>query len=249
MRLVTLILVFSFFIFGFANAEEWRDPVTGMEFVKVPGGSFRMGCVAADPNCQENENPAHLVPVDGFWLGKHEVTQGQWKRIMGNNPSRFKRGDDYPVEQVSLKNVQEFIRKLNIKSTATFSLPSEAQWEYACRAGGKPVRFGTENGRISSGSANFYNYHDGTTPVGRYQANSLGLHDMSGNVLEWVRDKYTRYGNVEQDDPTQDRYGVFRSFRGGSWFDVPRSLRCSSRNCSVPSLRNHYLGFRLLRVK
>ena len=112
-----------------------------------------------------------MVRLDGFWLGKYEVTQGQWKRIMSNNPSKFKRGDDYPVEQVSWKEIQEFIRKLNAKSSATFSLPSEAQWEFACRAGGKPVRFGTRSGLVSKGNANFYNYHDGTTPVGRYQAN------------------------------------------------------------------------------
>lgn len=249
MKLVTLMLVCIFSLIGVVTAEEWRDPVTGMEFVKVPGGSFRMGCVPGDTKCQENEGPAHRVPVAGFWLGKHEVTQGQWKRIMGNNPSRFKRGEDYPVEQVSLENVLEFIRGLNKKSTATFGLPSEAQWEYACRAGGKPVRFGTKSGRASSGNANFYNYHDGTTPVGRYQANGLGLHDMSGNVLEWVGDRYTRYGETGTEEPITDGYGIFRMFRGGSWYDEPASLRCSSRYCSVPSLKTIYLGFRLVRIR
>ena len=110
-----------------SGSRTLRDPVTGMEFVKVPGGSFQMGCHANAGKCRSNEKPVRTVRLDGFWMGKHEVTQGQWKRIMGSNPSQFKKGDNYPVEKVSWDNVQQFIRRLNGQSSANFSLPSEAQ--------------------------------------------------------------------------------------------------------------------------
>ncbi|MCH8888114.1 MAG: SUMF1/EgtB/PvdO family nonheme iron enzyme [SAR324 cluster bacterium] len=231
------------------GSRTWRDPVTGMEFVKVPGGSFEMGCHANAGKCDSDERPTRTVRLDGFWLGKHEVTQGQWKRIMGSNPSRFKKGDNYPVEQVSWNDVQQFIRRLNSRSSAKFSLPSEAQWEYACRAGGKAVTFGTGNGRVSSGNANYKNNNGGTTPVGRYPANALGLHDMSGNLWEWVQDKKTSYGNVGNDNPIYERSGALRVLRGGGWRNGPRYLRCSYRVRVTPSSRDFYLGFRLLRSR
>ena len=143
MKRVTLLLVLFFSIAGFAGAREWRDPVTGMEFVWVPGGSFEMGCLTKADHCNQNVKGVRTVRLDGYWLGKHEVTQGQWSAIMGGNPSRFKEGDAYPVEQVSWNDLQEFIRRLNNRSSAKFRLPSEAQWEYACRDGGKAVTFGT----------------------------------------------------------------------------------------------------------
>ena len=249
MRFVTLILVLPLLLFWVACSREWRDPVTGMVFVWVSGGSFRMGCVPGDSDCLGNEWPTRLVRLDGFWLGKHEVTQGQWKRIMGGNPSRFKRGDNYPVERVSWENAQEFIRKLNAKSTAVFGLPNEAQWEFACRSGGKPVTFGTENGQISSGNANYYNYHDGTLPVGRNQPNSLGLHDMSGNVWEWTQDEYASYGSANPDNPAHESTSTFRVTRGGGFYDVPRTLRCSNRYCTIQSRKEAYLGLRLVRIR
>ena len=220
-----------------------------MEFVKVPGGSFQMGCHANAGKCRSNEKPVRTVRLDGFWLGKHEVTQGQWKRIMGSNPSQFKKGDNYPVEKVSWNDVQQFIRRLNSQSSAKFSLPSEAQWEFACRSGGKPVTFGTGNGRVSSGNANFRRNIGSTTPVGKYQANSLGLHDMSGNVWEWVQDKYTGYSNVGTDNPIYERSGGIRVFRGGGWDFRSRFLRCSNRLNYGPSGRDNFLGFRLRRLR
>ena len=228
-------------------SNTWRDPVTGMEFVQVPGGSFQMGCVTGDTECDGDEKPVRTVRLDGFWLGKHEVTQGQWKKVTGNNPSAFKKGDNYPVEQVSWDDAQKFIRKLNAQSSATFSLPSEAQWEFACRAGGETVTYGTRSGRLDSGSAK-YSSGDGTVAVGTYSPNAMGLHDMSGNVWEWVQDKKTGYGNVGTDNPIYERSGAFRVFRGGSWSSSPRYLRCSFRGYNTPSFRYYYLGFRLLRV-
>ena len=177
------------------------DPVTGMVFVHVASGSFEMGCHAKAGQCDADEKPVRTVRLDGFWLGKHEVTQGQWKRIMGNNPSEFKRGDNYPVEKVSWSDVQSFIRNLNARSSVTFRLPSEAEWEYACRAGGKSVTYGTRSGRLDSSSAK-YDSGDGTVSVGTYPPNSMGLYDMTGNVWEWVQDRYTKnYGNVGTDNP------------------------------------------------
>jgi len=233
-----------------ASSRTWRDPVTGMEFVKVPGGSFEMGCHANAGKCYSDEKPVRTVRLDGFWLGKHEVTQGQWKRIMGGNPSHFKKGDDYPVERVSWNDAQIFIRRLNSQSSAKFRLPSEAQWEFACRSGGKPVTFGTGNGRVSSGNANYKNNNGGATPVGRNQANSLGLKDMSGNVWEWVQDKFTNnYGNVGTDNPIYERSGAFRVLRGGGWGFFPRGLRCSGRNHGGGAYSNGSLGLRLARSR
>ena len=227
----------------------WRDPVTGMAFVKVPGGSFRMGCHANAGRCRSNEKPVRTVRLDGFWMGRHEVTQGQWKRIMGSNPSKSRKGDAYPVESVSWNQAREFIVRLNRQSSVKFSLPSEAQWEYACRSGGKSVIFGTGNGRVVSGNANYNKNNGGATPVGSYRANSLGLKDMSGNVWEWIQDKYTGYGNVGADNPIHERYGKTRMLRGGSWRNVANELRCSRRYEDVPSYSNNRLGFRLVRSR
>ena len=242
MKHVTLILVFSFSIFGFASAKEWSDPVTGMVFVRVASGLFEMGCHANAGKCDSDERPTRTVRLDGFWMGKHEVTQGQWKRIMGSNPSRSKKGENYPVEAVSWDDVQKFLQKLNRQSSARFRLPSEAQWEYACRSGGKAVTFGTGNGQLSSGNANYKLNNGGTTPVGRYQANSLGLHDMSGNVWEWVQDRST-INNLYKDS------GPYRVYRGGSWREFSGLLRCSFRFRGVASLSSFNLGFRLVRIR
>ena len=224
-----------------------RDPLTGIEFVRVPGGSFEMGCHAKSGECNDDEWPVRTVRLDGFWIGKHEVTQGQWKRIMGFNPSSFQKGDNYPVESVSWNDVQEFIRRLNNKSSAKFRLPSEAEWEYACRSGGKAVTFGTRSGGINKSSAK-YGSRDGTVPVGRYPANALGLHDMSGNLWEWVQDKFAKYQNVGTDNPINERGGN-RVLRGGGWGNVSRDLRCSVRYGYGPSNGGRRLGFRLRRSR
>ncbi len=187
--------------------EEWRDPVTGMEFVWVPEGCFDMGSNEGE----SNEKPVHEVCVDGFWMGKYEVTQGQWEKVMGNNPSSFKASDSHPVETVSWNDVQDFIRKLNALGKGGFRLPTEAEWEYACRSGGKQETYcgGNDVNRVA-----WYweNSGEKTHPVGEKAANGLGLYDMSGNVWEWVSDWYKKdyYGKSPRNNPKGPSNGFYR---------------------------------------
>ena len=231
-----------------AGFETRSYPIIG-ELVRVEGGCFQMGNVFGEGN--SNEKPVHKVCVEDFYLGKTEVTQGQWRKIMGGNPSHFKRGDDYPVEKVSWNDVQEFIEKLNERGNGRYRLPTEAEWEYACREGGKRVRYGTGKDAISSSEANYGRNLGRTAPVGSYSANALGLHDMSGNVWEWVSDWYGSdyYGSSPQNNPRGPKAGSLRVKRGGSWTTSPGYLRCANRNWCSPGYGGHtHLGFRLLRT-
>ena len=235
------------------GSRVWRDPVTGMEFVPVPGGSFEMGCHEKARRCFGDERPARKVRLAAFWMARLEVTQAQWEGVMGKNPSYRKKGGNYPVEKVSWNDAREFIRRLNRQSSAKFRLPSEAQWEYACRSGGKSVAYGTGHDQVSSETVTYYLYSDSPTPVGRYESNSLGLHDMSGNVSEWVQDKYALYGKAGTDNPVYQLSGRTRVNRGGSFrsgFTNGRfDLRCTVRSSAIPSDRRNSLGFRLVRMR
>ena len=231
------------------GSRAWRDPVTGMEFVWVPGGPFQMGCHANAGECHDSEKPVRTVRLNGFWMGKHEVTHGQWKRIMGKKPPYSeKKGGNYPVGKVSWDDIQQFIRRFNARSLAKFRLPSEAQWEYACRAGGKPVKFGTEKGGLSSGNANYKQFRQGTTPVGSYPPNALGLFDMSGNVAEWLQDRKASYKKIGNINPLHESSGKTRVVRGGDYAAWPSTVRCINRQSASPSIRFHDWGFRLVRV-
>ena len=258
------------------GSRTWREPIPGMQFVKVPGGSFQMGCHANAGQCDGDEKPVRTVRLDGFWLGKHEVTVGQFRRFVNDSGYRteaekskgcwiydgkwkqkpgtswrnpgFQQGGNHPVACVTWNDTQAFARWLSGKSGETFRLPSEAEWEYSCRAGGKPIQFGTGNGQVSSSNAIYKQTNGGTTPVGKYQANSLGLHDMSGNLWEWTADKYTKdYGKIGTNNPVYSGSGGFRVNRGGSWSNDSRYLRCSNRGSRAPSDRYGRLGFRLRR--
>ncbi len=240
--------------------REYRDEITGMEFVWVPPGSFEMGDVLGDDEYNA-ELPVHRVRLDGFYLAKYAVTQGEWQKIMGSNPSRFKKGDRYPVEQVSWDDVQEFIQKLNRKSGRAYSLPSEAQWEYAAREGGRKVRFGHGKDSIDPGEANFdgseeykksYScagvYREETVPVDSFSPNALGLYNMSGNVYEWCQDRWHSNYEDAPDDGSAWESGdsSFRVIRGGSWLSSPRWLRAASRDGLGAGDCLNIVGFRLL---
>ena len=198
--------------------DTWTDPVTGMVFVWVPGGCYDMGCGDWTDTCGSDEFPVHEVCVDGFWIGKYEVTQGQWQQIMGSNPSYFKSGDNYPVERVRWVDCQEFIVALNSQSGDTFRFPTEAEWEYAARSGGREEKYA---GGDELDSLAWYGSNSGshTHEAGTKAPNGLGIYDMSGNVWEWCSDRYASdyYSVSPRDNPQGSTSGTSRVIRGGSW--------------------------------
>jgi formylglycine-generating enzyme required for sulfatase activity len=230
-------------------AGSFRDAVTGMEFVAVKGGCFQMGDTFGDG--KNDEKPVHEVCVSDYSIGKYEVTQGQWQKVMGNNPSNFSTcGGECPVENVSWNHVQEYIRILNERrggsATRPYRLPTEAEWEYAARSGGKQEKY---SGGNDIDAVAWYGSNSGskTHPVGRKRANGFGLYDMSGNVWEWVNDWYDGgyYGKSPRVNPQGPTTGSDRVNRGGSYSDVPGD-RASFRDSG--DLRTSYpnMGFRLV---
>jgi formylglycine-generating enzyme required for sulfatase activity len=222
------------------------DPTTGMEFVPVKGGCYRMGDTAGIG--EADERPAHEVCVGDFLLGKYEVTQGEWKRVMGRNQAYFSAcGDRCPMDNVNWNDVQEFIKKLNKLSGKSYRLPTEAEWEYACRDGGKEQKFcGGDDASLLAW--HYDNAASVTHPVGLKQPNGLGLYDMSGNVWEMVEDRYGKgyYASSPKENPQGPPTGKFRVGRGGSWFIDPRSVRSTGRYRYDPTERYNIFGFRLV---
>ena len=237
----------------------FKDQSTGIEFVYIPGGTFSMGDLFGEGDGDEKH--IQQVTIEGFWMSKYEVTQGQWKILMKDNPSYFKNGADYPVENVSWNDIQEFIRKINSLQHGQYSfrLPGEAEWEYACRAGGKKVRFGNGQDILDPKKSNFNGdgrykepysiageYRKQTTPVGTFPPNNLGLHDMSGNVWEWTQDNYESHNvKLVTDNHSNDSMATCRVIRGGSWNFRPCSLRATNRDYFPQDAKLHDCGFRL----
>lgn len=218
----------------------------GIEFVWVPAGTFRMGSTSAE--ARENERPPIRVLVHrGFWLGKYEVTQSEWRAVMGTNPAQFSGcGPDCPVERVSWNDAQEFIGKLNARAGGSrYRLPTEAEWEYAARAGTPGDRYGDLE------AIAWYARNSGrkTHPVGRKLANAWGLYDMLGNVWEWVEDRYGDYPGASAMDPRGRGTRRARVGRGGSWDAIARACRASARGNGLPGNRTEMVGFRLLRTR
>ena len=228
------------------GGKIYKDPVTGMEFVFVKGGCYQMG---SNSGGSDDEKPVHEVCVDDFYIGKYEVTQGEWQKVMGNNPSHFKQcGSDCPVENVSWNEIIDFIRKLNGRSSLTFRLPTEAEWEYAAKGGENHTYSGSNN----VDAVAWYDKNSGgkTHRVGTKQANGFGLYDMSGNVWEWVEDIYSRsaYSQHQRNNPIYTGSGSFRVFRGGDWGSVPVLVRSAGRLSFSPGNWSYGIGFRLSRT-
>jgi formylglycine-generating enzyme required for sulfatase activity len=231
-----------------ARADETPPPrpvvkerVTGMELVSVPGGCYRAG----GANATSDALPVHEVCVSPFHLAKYEVTQGEWRRVMGNNPSLFNRcGDDCPVDHVSWSDAQAFISRMNSLTGLTFRLPTEAEWEYACRGGGRDDVYcgGNDSAAVAWTSQN----SSGTVhPVGQKKPNVLGLYDMSGNVWEWVQDWHASYPANRQTDPSGPADGSSRVRRGGSWQYAPPKARAAWRSSGYQDDRAMDIGFRV----
>ncbi|MDR2826266.1 MAG: formylglycine-generating enzyme family protein [Deltaproteobacteria bacterium] len=231
-------------------AEKTHTNSIGIEFVLIPSGSFTMG---ADKNFEaayDEETPQHRVNISkAFYFGKYEVTQQQWTVVMGSNPSKFK-GRSNPVEQVSWEDIQVFINRLNQKEGhKRYRLPTEAEWEYAARAGSSSTySFGDDAGQLGRYAWYGESYDSGSThPVGQKQPNPWGLYDMYGNVWEWVQDWYGEryYSNSASTDPKGPTSGSGRVKRGGSWRNDAKYCRSAFRNYYSPVSRFSNDGFRL----
>ncbi|WP_461256017.1 SUMF1/EgtB/PvdO family nonheme iron enzyme [Treponema sp. R80B11-R83G3] len=242
--------------------------------VRINGGTFTMGSPANEPSRSSNEGPQHQVTVSSFYMGKYEVTQKEYQEVMGTNPSNFK-GDNLPVEQVSWYDAVEYCNKRSQKEGLTpaytrngdnvtwnknangYRLPTEAEWEYACRAG-TTTPFSTGN-NVTTSQANYdgnnpYNnnakgeYRQKTMAVGSFSPNALGLYDMHGNVWEWCWDWYGNYSSGSQTDPIGTSSGSYRVGRGGSWYNSAEDVRSGYRfNYYAPYDRGSGIGFRLVR--
>ena len=249
----------------------------GMRFVFIPAGSFTMGSPASEPGRNWNEKQHRVTITKGFYLGETEVTQGQWSRLVSPNPSSFKRGKHYPVDSVSWDQAVQFIEFLNThEKTNAYRLPTEAEWEYACRAG---TQTAFSSGIITNQSCNlpepalantaWYCYNSGLQnpprdfkphPVKQLTPNAWGLYDMHGNVQEWVmdackwRDRLTgKTGAVTRTyknniiDPLETK-GKHRIIRGGGWHQTPKYQRSAFRGYYKPVAKRNSLGFRLVKM-
>jgi formylglycine-generating enzyme required for sulfatase activity len=212
-----------------------KDCADCPEMVVIPAGSFQMG----SNDGYADEKPVHSVTLKSFALGKYEVTQGQWKAVMGSNPSKFSScGDTCSVEQVSWEDIQQYIQKLNTKSGQQYRLPSESEWEYAARAGSTGKwSFGSDEGQTGQNAWYSANSNSSTQKVGQKKPNAFGLYDMYGNVWEWVQDYYhDSYSGVPTDGSPWESGGEqkYRVLRGGGWIDGPAGLRSANRSKSTP---------------
>jgi len=251
----------------------WRESVTGIELVWVPGGCFGMGSAASEKGRFSDEGPVHEVCVDGFWIGKHEVTNGQYRRSIAQHDSTSYQGyslnaDDQPAVNVSWEEARAFADWLTkqYQGKNIFRLPREAEWEFACRAGTKASRYWGDDPNQACTRENIadqtakrqwahfliHNCEDGylvSAPVGKFPPNPFGLYDMLGNVLEWCEDVYSKdaYTKHQQKNPFYQEDGPFRVSRGGSWYYEPSHERCAYRHSDFRANdRATDQGFRLV---
>ena len=241
-----------------ASGLAWRvrDTATQVEMLLVPPGTFQMGCIMGSNQygCYSNELPVHQVTLtNAFYLGRYEVTQAQWVAKMGSNPSFFKSAStqvpasqvpNRPVERVSWTTIQGYL------SATGFRLPTEAEWEYACRAGTQTPFYNGSTDDSTLGTLAWYspNSSSQTRPVGGKAANAFGFHDMLGNVWEWVNDWYGGYTSEAQTNPTGPVSTTYRVFRGGSWGGGAFGVRSSERGGGTPGFAYDGAGFRVART-
>jgi formylglycine-generating enzyme required for sulfatase activity len=221
------------------------------EMILVQGGTFLMGSDEKDKDADKYEFPQHKVSVPSFYIGKYEVTQKQWREVMGKDPEElgFKSCDDCPVEGVNWNDVQEFLQALNKKTGLNYRLPSEAEWEYAARGG----QASNKNNYMYAGSNNidevaWYsgNSDQKTHPVGKKKANTLGIFDMTGNVWEWCQDTWHEdYKGAPDNGSAWESKGSYRVDRGGSWGNASEDCRVAFRDSGTPEFRFNTLGFRV----
>lgn len=238
-----------------ATAKRLGLPLTiknslGMEFVLIPAGTFVMGSPSHEPRRDHDEGPQHLVRISKpFYLQTTEVTQAQWKAVMGDNPSHFKGDDRRPVESVSFNYIQYFIDRLNRREGAVkYRLPTEAQWEYACRAGSRTCfNFGDSESQLDAHAWHLKNSGGKPHRVAFKRPNWWGLYDMHGNVHEWCSDKYRDYPGAPATAPTDPEDQPERITRGGGWGSGLKYLRCAYRSGHHQGFDCHDLGFRLAR--
>ncbi len=232
---------------------RWQNAL-GMDFARIPAGTFAMGSEEND-----SEQPVHPVTISrSFYLGTTVVTQGQWKAVMGAEPwkgeSYVQEGDAYPAVYVSWEDAQAFIKKLNGQDDASrYRLPSEAEWEYACRAGSTTAySFGDDASELGEYAWYFENAdevgEEYAHRVGQKRSNAWGLYDMHGNVWEWVEDWFGDYPSGAVTDPTGPATGSSRVLRGGSFGSTAGSARSAHRSFDPPGIRGYGLGFRLVRM-
>ena len=220
----------------------------GMKFARIPAGTFQMG----SPAGEEDERPVHEVTIsDDFYISEFEVTQSWWDTMMDAYPSHFQDAW-HPVEQVSWYDVQEFIERLNEReSTTLYRLPTEAEWEYAARAGSETAYyFGDDPQQLNTHAWFYSNTEQHTLPVGRKRTNAHGLHDVYGNVWEWVLDAYdpSYYAKSPSVNPrASNAMAPARVIRGGGWQSVASDIRSANRGWARPDTRSPNIGFRLVR--
>jgi formylglycine-generating enzyme required for sulfatase activity len=268
----TLIKVFSFsllvigmcfwFTFIPTLAESQMDKKIsndlGMEFVYIAPATFIMGSPSDEPDRESDERQHRVTLTKGFYMQTTEVTQDQWKAVMGDNPSGFKKcGDNCPVEKVSWDEVQDFIQKLNQKGGGNkYRLPTEAEWEYACRAGTEtPFAFGrclstdqaNYNGNFPLSGCSKGENRKKPLPVASFSPNAWGLYDMHGNVAEWCQDWLGDYPSGNVTDPTGPSSGNDRVRRGGGWTISAPYSRSADRDSNSPHRYFSSIGFRLVR--
>jgi formylglycine-generating enzyme required for sulfatase activity len=244
----------------------WTEPAAGIEMVRLPAGRFIMGSPQGEPGREEQERQHEVTLTRPFWIGRFEITQGQWQALMGENSSRFGGDPRLPVEQVNALEIDRFLGALEAASPGErFRLPTEAEWEYACRAGAaggpSPADWTTTDeanydGRYVLPGQPRGEYRGRTTAVGSFAANAWGLHDLLGNVWEWTADEHCPYPDGADgadgaersvSDPLARCGAELRVIRGGSWYFGADSARCALRYTHRPVDRGPSLGLRVVR--